>query len=129
MKSRIRLTESQLNRIIAEAVSDELNEGWFGDKWNQAKSAASTMFNVGNSDKASERNAGLSMSDRFSNARKNWSTQGQLNGLNNFAETCRKAIEEYGLDPNMTLNDILNRVKMKSLNRQSQISKKGGRGY
>ena len=45
--NRIRLTESDLHRIIEESVQnvleeqmyEELEEGWFGDKWNQAKSA------------------------------------------------------------------------------------------
>lgn len=39
MKQRIKLTESQLHNIIRrcvnEAVDEEnLEEGWFGDKWN-----------------------------------------------------------------------------------------------
>lgn len=51
-KKTIKLTEAELHSLIKEAVesvieSEELEEGWFGDKWNQAKSAGNTMFQKG----------------------------------------------------------------------------------
>ena len=52
MKKVIKLSEQDLHRIIMESVNNilesddemELDEGWFGDKWNQTKTAANTMF-------------------------------------------------------------------------------------
>jgi hypothetical protein len=49
-KKLIRLTESDLHRIVEESVANilsenEIEEGWFGDKWNQTKSAVGTAFN------------------------------------------------------------------------------------
>ena len=50
MKKLIRLTESDLHRIVEESVANilaenEIEEGWFGDQWNQTKSAVGTAFN------------------------------------------------------------------------------------
>lgn len=50
-KNVIRLTESDLKNIIKETVEQivmesseqNLEEGFWGDKWNQAKSAAKTL--------------------------------------------------------------------------------------
>ena len=49
-KKLIRLTESELHRIIEESATNiltenEMEEGWLGDKWNQTKSAVGTAFN------------------------------------------------------------------------------------
>lgn len=49
-KNLIRLTESDLRRIVEKSVANvlsenEMEEGWFGDKWNQTKSAVGTAFN------------------------------------------------------------------------------------
>ena len=52
-KKTIRLTEAELRSLIREAVedaiqeADELEEGWFGDKWNQAKAAGNTFTQKG----------------------------------------------------------------------------------
>lgn len=69
MKNRIKLTGSDLQRIVEEAVTQtllesSLDEGWFGDKWNQARSAAGTMFGSGNG----------SLRQRVQNTKKNWDT-------------------------------------------------------
>ena len=68
MKKFIRLTESDLHRIVEKSVANilaenEIEEGWVGDKWNQTKSDVGTAFN-------GEGNFG----QRLQNARKNWNT-------------------------------------------------------
>ena len=133
-KKSIRLTESELQSIIREAVesvikeSDELEEGWFGDKWNQAKSASKTMFQKGD----------LNLKDRFKNAGKNWNTQGELNNINNLASQLSAFVEAGQLNPNMTIaqliggkmnNNKFGRMSGMAANRKSQINKRGGSAY
>ena len=39
------MNEAQLNHYIQNIINEELeNEGWFGDKWKQVKTAANTAF-------------------------------------------------------------------------------------
>lgn len=133
-KKSIRLTESELHSLIKEAVesvikeSDELEEGWFGDKWNQAKSAGKTMFQKGD----------LNLKDRFKNASKNWNTQGELNNINNLASQLSAFVEAGQLNPNMTIaqliggkmnNNKFGRMSGMAANRKSQINKRGGSAY
>lgn len=129
---QIRLTEKQLNSIIREAVeavldeTEELEEGWFGDKWNQTKSAASTMFN---------KDANTSMRDRFNNATSNWNNQGELNKINNLLQQLRQFIEDGKIDPNTTVAQLVGeknrfgKLTSKAANMRSQIARKGGNHY
>ena len=64
MRTRIRLTESQLNDIIRESVYNVLNEedmeeGWLSNKFKQGKQALKTAF---------QDNDDMSIRDRFRNA-------------------------------------------------------------
>lgn len=136
-KKIIKLTESDLHNIIKESVEQiirenaeqELEEGWFGDKMNQIKSAGSTMLNKGN---------GSTFSQKMQNAKSNWKTQGQLNDLNNLAKTLNDFVEAGKLNPNMTIaqliggkinNNKFGRISSMAANRRSQIAKKGGSHY
>lgn len=133
-KKTIRLTESDLRALIKEAVenaiqeSDELEEGWFGDKWNQAKAAGNTLMQKGD----------VSLKNRFKNAGKNWASQGELNNINNLASQLSAFVEAGQLNPNMTIaqliggkmnNNKFGRMSAMSANRKSQIAKRGGSAY
>lgn len=133
-KKTIRLTESDLRALIREAVenaiqeSDELEEGWFGDKWNQAKAAGNTLMQKGD----------VSLKDRFQKAGKNWASQGELNNINNLASQLSAFVEAGQIDPNMTIaqliggkmnNNKFGRMSAMSANRRSQIAKRGGSAY
>lgn len=134
---KIRLTESQLQNVIRESVynvlkemneGEELEEGWFGDKWNQAKSAYQTAT----------QNNDMSLGQRFQNAKKNWSTQGNLNGLNNLKSQLEQYVDAGQIDPQTTIAQLIggkyNNGRMGKMtgqinNRKSQISKRGGQSY
>lgn len=132
-KQVIRLTESDLHQIIEESVmqilnEDNMEEGWFGDKWNQTKTAANTMFKGGNTP----------ITRRFQNARKNWSTQGQLNDISNLRKTLVDLLDKRQISPETTVAQLVggkynqNRFGIMSgmaANRLGQISKRGGQGY
>lgn len=133
MKNRpIQLTEQDLHMLVEDAVrtylvnEGEIEEGWFGDKWNQAKTAANTMF---------QGNQGAGLRQKFNNARQNWNTQGQLNGLNNLKQQLEQFIDSGQLNPQMTIAQLVGgkyngnkfgRMSGMIGNRQSQISKRGG---
>ena len=132
-KKTIKLTEAELHSLIKEAVesvieSEELEEGWFGDKWNQAKSAGNTMFQKGD----------MGIKDRLKNAQKNWNAQGELNNINNLATQLSAFVEAGQLNPNMTIAQLIGgkmngnkfgRMSGMAANRKSQISKRGGSSY
>jgi hypothetical protein len=131
-KKLIRLTENDLHRIIEESVmsilaENEMEEGWFGDKWNQTKSAVGTAFN-------GEGNFG----QRLQNARKNWNTQGDLNGINNLQQQLTQMLNARQISPQTTVAQLVggkyNNNKFGTMtgmaaNRRGQISKRGGSAY
>lgn len=133
MKNRIKLTESELHNLIAESVKEvlaesaEMDEGWLGDKWNQAKSAARTAFNgeggVGN---------------RLSQAKKNWNTQGDLNNINSLRQQLEQLLDAKQISPDTTVGQLVggkynnNRFGTMSgmaANRRGQIQRRGGVAY
>jgi hypothetical protein len=135
-KNIIKLTESDIKNIIKEAVEQviaegceqNLEEGFWGDKWNQTKSAAKTLTQKGD----------VSLQNRFKNAKSNWKTQGELNDINNLAQALYNFVEAGQLNPNMTIAQLLGgklngnkfgRMSSMAANRKSQISKKGGASY
>ena len=133
MKRRIRLTESDLHRIVKESVENilsenEMEEGWFGDKWNQTKSAATTAFS---------KNGG-NIGQRIQNARKNWNTQGELNGMNNLQQQLIQMLDARQISPQTTVAQLVggkyNNNKFGTMtgmaaNRKGQIAKRGGTAY
>lgn len=131
-KQRIKLTESELRHIIREAVEQELNEmdmdeGWFGDKWNQTKSAVRTATHGEGT-----------MNNRFQNAKKNWNTQGELNNINNIIAKLSEFIDNGQIDPQTTIAQLIGgkynkgrfgKMNGMASNRKSQISRRGGQAY
>lgn len=124
------LTESELHQMINETVKQVLiEEGWFGDKFNQVKSAANTFVN-------NKKSAGFSQS--FQNAKKNWNTQGELNALQNLSKELQKFVDDGQVDPQMTVaqliggkynNNKFGKLTGKIANRKAQISNRGGESY
>ena len=131
--NRIRLTESQLHDIIRESVinvlnEDEMEEGWLGDKWNQVKSAAGTAFQSGD----------MSMKNRWNSAKKNWNTQGDLNGINNLQQQLTQMLDARQITPQATVAQLVggkyNNNKFGTMtgmaaNRKGQIARRGGTAY
>ncbi len=130
-KKPIKLTEQDLHFLVENTVQaylteNGMDEGWLGDKWNQTKTAANTMF---------QGNKGAGLKQKFNNAKQNWNTQGQLNGLNNLKQQLEQFIDSGQLNPQMTIAQLVggkyngNKFgKMSGMigNRQSQISRRGG---
>lgn len=129
-----RITKRDLNEMVYRAVNDVLNEemeeSWLSDKWKQTKSAFGTALK--NTDYPT------SIKDRFSAAKKNWNSQGELNGYNNLLQQLSQFIDDGKIDPSMTVAELVggkySNGKMGKLtgrinNRKSQISGRGGRFY
>lgn len=132
MRQRIRLTESDLHRIIEESVTNilaenDMEEGWFGDKWNQTKSAVGTAFGGGGN-----------FGQRMQNAKKNWNTQGDLNNINNLKQQLIQMLDARQISPQTTVAQLVggkyNNNKFGTMtgmaaNRMGQISRRGGNAY
>ena len=130
-KKPIKLTEQDLHFLVENTVQaylteNGMDEGWFGDKCNQTKTAANTMF---------QGNKGAGLKQKFNNAKQNWNTQGQLNGLNNLKQQLEQFIDSGQLNPQMTIAQLVGgkyngnkfgRMSGMIGNRQSQISRRGG---
>lgn len=131
--AKININENDLNRIIKESIEKHLNEqnieeGFFGDKWKQLKSAGKTAIQGGD----------MSMKDRFNVAKKNYSTQGELNNINNLISSLSAFVDNGQINPQMTIAQLIggkyNNGKFGKMtgmrnNRMSQISKRGGASY
>ena len=126
-KKPIKLTEQDLHFLVENTVQAYLTEnGWFDDKWNQTKTAVNTMF---------QGNKGAGLKQKLINAKQNWNTQGQLNGLNNLKQQLEQFIDSGQLNPQMTIAQLVGgkyngnkfgRMSGMIGNRQSQISRRGG---
>ena len=135
MKQTIRLTEADLHRIIAESVNyalmeSEIEEGWFKDKVNQGRSAFNTFMNNDQEDNT--------LSNRFASAKKNWNSQGELNGLQSLRDQLSKYLDAGQIDPQTTVaqlvggkynNNKFGKLTGQIANRRQQISKRGGSAY
>lgn len=136
-KNRIRLSESQLNQIIRESVQqalaasdqEQIEEGWLGDKWNQAKLAYGT---------ATQSNDRMGLKDRFQAAKKNWQSQGQLNNINALIQQISQFVDSGEINPQMTIGQLIGGKynkgrfgKMTSIanNQRNQIKRRGGEAY
>ena len=80
-------------------------------------------------------NKGAGLKQKFNNAKQNWNTQGQLNGLNNLKQQLEQFIDSGQLNPQMTIAQLVGgkyngnkfgRMSGMIGNRQSQISRRGG---
>ena len=134
MKTRIRLTESQLHDIIRESVYNVLNEedveeGWLSNKFKQGKQALKTAFQ--DSDE-------MTIRDRWNNAKKNWSNQGELNNLNDLIQSISEFVDNGEIDPQTTIAQLIGgkynhgrfgRMTGKAANRRNQIARLGGTAY
>lgn len=134
MRTRIRLTESQLNDIIRESVYNVLNEedmeeGWLSNKFKQGKQALKTAFQDGDE---------MSIRDRWNNAKKNWSNQGELNNLNDLIQSISEFVDNGEIDPQTTIAQLIGgkynhgrfgRMTGKAANRRNQIARLGGTAY
>lgn len=134
MKTRIRLTESQLNDLIRESVYNVLNEedmeeGWLSNKYKQGKQALKTAFQ--DSDE-------MTIRDRWNNAKKNWSNQGELNNLNDLIQSISEFVDNGEIDPQTTIAQLIGgkynhgrfgRLTGKAANRRNQIARLGGTAY
>ena len=134
MKTRIRLTESQLNDLIRESVYNVLNEedmeeGWLSNKLKQGKQALKTAFQ--DSDE-------MSIRDRWNNAKKNWSNQGELNNLNDLIQSISEFVDNGEIDPQTTIAQLIGgkynhgrfgRMTGRAANRRNQIARLGGTAY
>lgn len=135
-KTVIKLNEQQIRQIVAESCKrvlkengmseEDMEEGWLGNKWNQAKAAGSTMLGKGNG----------GLKNRFQQSTKNWNTQGKLNDLNGLRTQLEKYIDAGQISPETTVaqlvggkyrNGQFGKLTAQQGNLKGQITKNGGK--
>ena len=106
-----------------------MEEGWLSNKFKQGKQALKTAFQ--NSDE-------MSIRDRWNNAKKNWSNQGELNNLNDLIQSISEFVDNGEIDPQTTIAQLIGgkynhgrfgRMTGKAANRRNQIARLGGTAY
>lgn len=100
---------------------EKMDEGWFGDKWNQVKTSYNTMTNDTNQDK--------SFGDKVAAAKKNWSSQSELNDMNNLVTLIKQFADNRAINPTDTIEQVIWKMQSIRGNRASQISRRGGTYY
>lgn len=129
MKQTIRLTESELRDMIEMSINEAMqDENWVADKINQGKSAVKTIFNKEGGD----------FGERISNAKKNWTAQGELNDIGNLRKQLEDLVDKRAIDPNTTIAQLIggkyNNNKFGTIsgmmnNRKGSIKRRGGNAY
>ena len=126
------INETQLRNLVANMIMEELeaqqlDEGWFGDKWNQARSGASTFF---------QRNSGKTPQDRWQNTKQNWSNQGDINRFRNlkkdvvdFMNFLQNSGGRLRLNYQSTIGELIGSLETMTGARSSQIGRTGGNAY
>ena len=108
-KETVRINENQLRHIVAESVKrviremdepdmmdeEEFDEGF----WNQAKTAGKTFFSKGSGDG--------SLKDRFGRAKKNWTSQGDYDDMENVKDTLSRMLDAREIDPQTTVAQLV----------------------
>lgn len=130
----VKLTEEELRNIVTESTlrilkESDMDEGWFGDKFNQVKSAGNTLF---------QKNKEMGLKDRMMNTRKNWKSQGELNDMNNLVAMLTKLLDAKQVAPTTTVAQLVggkyNNNKFGTMsgmvaNRKAQIANRGGKSF
>lgn len=135
-KNVIKLNEQQLKQIVAESVKrvlaegefneENMEEGWLKDKLNQAKTAGSTMLGKGNG----------GIKNRIQQSKKNWKTQGKLNGLNGLRTHLEQYLDAGQISPDTTVaqlvggkyrNGQFGKLTAQQGNLKGQITRNGGK--
>ena len=129
MKQTIRLTESELRDMIHQSINEAMqDENWAVDKINQGKSAVKTLFNKEGGD----------FGKRISNAKKNWTAQGEFNDIGNLRKQLEDLVDKRAIDPNTTIAQLIggkyNNNKFGTIsgmmnNRKGSIKRRGGNAY
>lgn len=126
------INESQLRNIIANMIMEEiesqqLDEGYWKDRLNQARSSFKTL---------TQRNAGKKLSDRLKDTKENWFNQGDINRFRNLKEDVveyMNFINKNGgktkLSYQSTIGELVGSLEIMTGTRSSEIGRKGGSAY
>ena len=122
------LKEMDMNGMDQMQEGDDMEEGWLKDKWNQTKSAASSLRGLGSN----------GVKQTVNNMKSNWTNQGELNGLSGLRQQLEKFVDDGQINPQTTVaqliggkynNNKFGKLTGKENSRKSQISKRGGKSY
>lgn len=138
-KKHMKITEKELHNLISECVQEVLMENQQDElSFGQIGAAGSTLFGKGNG----------GIRERLGKSIQNFKTQGELEELANINNSLMKFVKNKQLDPNITISQLIGitsyqdqdgntQYKKRGFgkltgaigNRQSQISKRGGRFF
>lgn len=115
--------------MVEETINEALqDEAWLQNKINQGKTAVGTLFS---------KNGG-NLEQRISRAKKNWTTQGELNDIGDLRKQLEDLVDNRGIDPNTTIAQLIggkyNNNKFGTMsgmmnNRKGNIMRRGGKAY
>ena len=124
MAQKIRLTESELNEIVAQVLKEEMEEGFM----DRLKSGYNSFLGKG----AKEKNGALNLSGRWNAAKTGYNEQGNIDKNNECWSYIKTVMQQYGLTMQSSIN-ATRQVNMRAgANRkeaQNNIYNKGARDW
>ena len=110
-KNIVKLNEEQLRQIVAESVKKVLKESFEGEDvmnendaeegfFNQVGTAAKTFFSNQNGNKGN-------LKDRFSAAKKNYQTQGEMDNLQGIINGLSQLLDARKISPQTTVAQLV----------------------
>lgn len=152
MKNRIRLTESDLNRIVKESVRKVITENEEDEgMWNQLKQGAKSFFGnsqygkknpnnfrntVANRQDRGEHTANalngstpMNLKGRWNAAKTGYQQQGNIDNANEITNTLKDLIGQGVITQDMTVKQVLGKMTGNRLTAQNKISKANNNIY
>lgn len=128
MAQRIRLTESELNEIVAQVLKEEMEEGFM----DRLKSGYNSFLGKG----AKEKNGTLNLSGRWNAAKTGYNEQDNIDKNNECWSYIKTVMQQYGLTMQSSIKDLYNATRQANMragaNRkeaQNNIYNKGARDW
>ena len=128
MAQRIRLTESELNEIVAQVLKEEMEETFM----DRLKSGYNSFMGKG----AKEKNGALNLSGRWNAAKTGYNEQGNIDKNNECWNYISALMKRYNLTMQSSIKDLYNATRSVNMragvNRteaQNNIYNKGARDW
>ena len=97
MASKIKLTESDLHRIIMESIQETMEDEGL---WDNIKAGAKTFMGQG----------GDSITNRFKNAKANFKAQGQFDNIKDLGKNLRTYVIDNQIPAKTPVGNVLARL-------------------
>ena len=109
MAQKIRLTESELNEIVAQVLKEEMEEGFM----DRLKSGYNSFMGNGVS---GQKRGTINLADRWNAAKVGYNMQNHIDNKKQAYNFIKSVMNQYRLTPQSTIQQLLNRLEASQMN-------------